>query len=198
MGQSAEELRQSIAETRGQLGDKVDAISDQVSPGRIVERQKDKVRSRWASARESLMGGATDSRSSVAGVGEAVSNAPQSAVQQAQGRPLATGAVAFGLGFLAAAVFPGSRTEGEFAQKLQDVAQPTIDQIKASGQDAVSALREPAQDAAQQLKDTATTAAAQVSGTARDAAGDTKDAATQAGQTVTDQAQQSAEKVKGS
>ena len=90
---------------------------------------------------------------------------------------MVAGAIGFGIGFLAAAVFPGTETEGQLAQRVQDAAQPTVDQIKQSGQEAVSALKEPAQQAAQQLKVSATAAAGQVRDVAQDAAGDTKDAA---------------------
>lgn len=196
MGQSAEELRQDIADTRGQLGQTVDAIADQVSPGRIVERRKQQVRSRWSSMRDSVIGRATDMRSSVADVGDTVGEAPQAAVQQAQGHPMVVGAIGFGIGFLAAAVFPGTDTEGQVAQKVQEAAQPAIDQIKQSGQEAVSALKEPTQQAAQELKDTAAAGAGQVRDAAQDAAGDTKDAAVQASQQVAEQTKHSTENVR--
>jgi hypothetical protein len=195
MGQSAEELRQQIADTRENLGHTVDEISDQVSPARIVERRKERVRLRWTSVRDSVVGSAGDVRASTGSVGDSVSQAPQAAMAQTQGRPMVAGAVAFGLGFLAAAVFPGTESEGRLAQKTLDVAQPAVEQVKQAGQEAAAALKEPAQQAAQQLKDTATAGVSQVQGVAQDAAGDTRDAATQAGQQVTDQAKQSGQTV---
>ena len=59
VGQSAEELRLQIAATREDLGTTVDAISDHVSPSRIVQRRKNRVASRWIAARESVMGTAS-------------------------------------------------------------------------------------------------------------------------------------------
>ena len=198
MGQSAEELRHEIAGTRENLGHTVDQISDQVSPARILERRKERVRSRWESAKESVLGSAEDLRSSSGSVGDKVSQTPKTALDQTQGRPMVAGAVAFGLGFLAAAVFPGTESEGRLSQKVQDIAQPAVDQIKQSGQEAAAALKEPAQQAAQQLQDAATAGVNQVQQVAQDAAGDTKDAASQASQQVSDQAKQSSQTVKES
>ena len=42
MGQSAEELRYEIADTRAELGQTLDAIGDRVSPGRMIERRKNR------------------------------------------------------------------------------------------------------------------------------------------------------------
>ena len=61
MGQSAEELRRGIAETRDDLGTTVDAISDHVSPTRVIERRKEKFAARWHSTKESVMGNAVGS-----------------------------------------------------------------------------------------------------------------------------------------
>jgi hypothetical protein len=97
------------------------------------------------------------------------------------------------IGFLAAAVFPGTQPEGQLALKAQDLAQPVVEQVKQSGQGAVEALKEPAQQAAQQLKDTASVG--EVRSAAQDAAGDTKEAASRAGGQVTDQAKQSGQTV---
>jgi hypothetical protein len=195
MGQSAQELRQEIAGTRENLGHTVDEISDQVSPARIVERRKERVRTRWASAKSSVVGSAGDLRASSGSVGDKFGQTPQTALDQTQGRPMVAGAVAFGIGFLAAAVFPGTQSEGQLALKVQDLAQPVVEQVKQSGQGAVEALKEPAQQAAQQLKDTATASVGEVRSAAQDAAGDTKEAASRAGGQVTDQAKQSGQTV---
>ena len=56
---------------------------------------------------------------------------------------MVAGAIAFGLGFLAAAMFPGTDAEAQLAQKVQDVAQPAVDELKQSGSEAMSALKEP-------------------------------------------------------
>ena len=43
MGETTEELRQQIEQTRNGLGDTLDAIGDRVSPGRMVERSKNRM-----------------------------------------------------------------------------------------------------------------------------------------------------------
>ena len=46
MGQTAEELKQDIADTRDNLSDTLDAIGDRVSPGRVIERRKNRMTGR--------------------------------------------------------------------------------------------------------------------------------------------------------
>jgi len=58
MGKSPDELRQEIAEVRGDLGYKLDAIGDRVSPGRIYERKTERVRGGLSRAKERVMGSA--------------------------------------------------------------------------------------------------------------------------------------------
>jgi hypothetical protein len=201
MGQSAEELRQQIAETRGELGVTVDAISDHVSPARIVQRRKDRVASRWNAAKESVMGSASNLGSSLSSVTDSVTHSPQAVkkqgtqavVAQTKGQPIAAGVVAFGVGFLAASVFAGTRTEGQIAQKVQELAQPVVEDVKASGQDAVAALKEPALESVAQLKDAAVSGADEVRGTAQEAIGDTKESLSGASQQLSDQAKSAAE-----
>jgi uncharacterized protein YjbJ (UPF0337 family) len=213
MGQSAEELRQQIAETRGELGLTVDAISDHVSPARIVQRRKDRVASRWNAAKgsvmgakESVMGSASNLGSSLSSVAESVTHSPQAAkeqgtqavVAQTKGQPIVAGVVAFGAGFLIASAFPGSRTEGQIAQKVQDLAQPVVEELKASGQEAVEALKEPALETVGQLKEAAMSGADQVRGTAQEAIGETKESLSGASQELSDQAKSAAENVRNS
>jgi Protein of unknown function (DUF3618) len=62
VGQSTEELKREIAETRNELGTTVDAISDRVSPSRVVEPRKQKFAAGWTAARESIMGSATEAQ----------------------------------------------------------------------------------------------------------------------------------------
>ena len=109
MGQSAEELRYEIADTRAELGQTLDAIGDRVSPGRMIERRKNRFVLGMRSAKDRIMGTATDAGNAVTdraqGVGggiaetagsavDTVRNAPEAARQQAQGNPVMAGAVA--------------------------------------------------------------------------------------------------------
>ena len=64
------------------------------------------------------MGNASDLHASIGSANdsasEAVGNIPQQVAAQAKGQPLVAGAVAFGLGFLAAAAFPGTPAKGNW------------------------------------------------------------------------------------
>jgi hypothetical protein len=62
MGKSTQELRGDIEHTREDLGETLDAIGERVSPGRIVQRRKARVRHAFSSARESVMGRAGPGR----------------------------------------------------------------------------------------------------------------------------------------
>jgi hypothetical protein len=52
MGQSPEELKQDIESTRADLGETLDAIGDRVSPGRVIERRKNRTRQRLTGLRD--------------------------------------------------------------------------------------------------------------------------------------------------
>ena len=193
MGQSTEELKREIAETRNELGTTVDAISDRVSPSRVVERRKQKFAAGWTAARESIMGSATEAQGSVIGAGEAGRQLPDVARTNTQGSPLVAGAVAFSLGFLVAAVFPGTDTEVQLADKAREVAQPAVDEFKQSGQEVMAALKEPVLASAQHLKEDAQSGVEEVRGAAKGAVDQTKDATSHAGGEVSSQAKESAE-----
>jgi len=174
MGQSPEELRREIEQTRSELGGTLDAIGDRVSPGRIMERRKNRFRDGVGSVRDRVMGPVETTRSTFAsvpsragdagsgvagsvaehasgmasGVADTVKSAPDVARSGAQGSPLAAGALAFGVGFLAAVVFPGSEKEAELAQKAQQAAEPLKEEAQRVGQEVAANLQEPAQQAA--------------------------------------------------
>ena len=199
MGQSAEELRYEIADTRAELGQTLDAIGDRVSPGRMIERRKNRFVLGMRSAKDRIMGTATDAGNAVTdraqGVGggiaetagsavDTVRNAPEAARQQAQGNPVMAGAVAFGLGFLVAAAFPPSRTEEQLAEQAMDKAEPVKRQLMESGQEVAEHLKDSAAEAVEQVKQTATEGAGQVADTAKEASQTTKDAVRDAAETT--------------
>ena len=203
MGQSAEELRYEIADTRAELGQTLDAIGDRVSPGRVIERRKNRFVIGMRSAKDRIMGTASDAGHAVSdrvqGVGEGISdttgsavdtvrNAPQAARQQTQGNPMMAGAVAFGVGFLVAAAFPSSRTEEQLAEQAMDKAEPIKQQLMESGQEVAEHLKESATGAVGQVKQTATEGAEQVAETAKDATQTTKEAVRDAAETTRQEA----------
>ena len=99
MGQTADELKQDIARTCDDLSETLDAIGDRVSPGRIIERRKNRMTVGVRSALDRVMGTAHDAAG-------AVRDAPSSVGASAQGAPLVAGTLAFAAGFLIAVAFP--------------------------------------------------------------------------------------------
>jgi len=207
MGKSPEELRGDIAHTRDHLTGTIDAIGDRVVPGRIVERRKQEFRSRLSGIKDTVMGSAEDlsHRTGQAGghftdrlsdANDWARQAPETARHRTEGSPLAAGLVAFGAGLLAAAIFPGTQTEGRVAHKVQEAAEPLAEEAKQAGKELISDLQPAAQEAAGQVKETAVAGAGQVKDTAAQATEDTKGAATQAAGEVGDQAQQSSQAVR--
>src|SRR5690554_7174204 len=93
-----DQIRADIAATRSTLSSDVDALTDKVSPGRVAERQKDKVRSKVTSVKDKVFGVADSASSSlhdaggsvgdsVHGLASSAKDAPHMAKQKAQGNP---------------------------------------------------------------------------------------------------------------
>ena len=181
MGQSAEELRREIEDTRDDLGQTLDAIGDRVSPGRIVERRKNRMMNGLTSVRDRVMGTASDAGRSIgdtaSGTVDTLKGTPDAVVQQTQGSPLVAGALAFGFGVLVASVFPPSAKEQEVADELKEKAQPLADDLRQTGQEMAEHLKEPAREAVESVKQAATEGQQAVTDTAKGAADSTRDAA---------------------
>lgn len=188
MGQSAEELRREIEYTRDDLGQTLDAIGDRVSPGRMVERRKNRVMYGLTSVRDRVMGTASDAGQTIGdtagGTVDTIKGAPEAVVQHTQGNPLVAGAVAFGVGVLVASVFPATSKEQEVADQLKDKAQPLADDLKQTGQAIAEHLKEPAREAVESVKQAATEGQQAVTDTAKDAADSTRHAAREGTETV--------------
>ena len=67
MGQSPEELRREIEQTRRELSYDVDTLSDKVSPSRVVERRVDRTKASLAGVKDKVMGTAHDTKASAHG-----------------------------------------------------------------------------------------------------------------------------------
>ncbi len=178
MGQTAEELRQDIAETRDNLSGTLDAIGDRVSPGRVIERRKNRMTAGVRSALDRVMGTAHDAA-------DAVREAPSSVGSGTQGAPLVAGGIAFAAGFLLAVAFPPTEQETQLTGQL---VEPVKDELSNVGHELADHLKEPAQEALEQVKGTAQDGVAAVKDTATDAAAETKEHAQAAVQTVKDEA----------
>ena len=210
--QNPEEIRAEIEATRARLGADVDAVSEKVTPDRVVDRQKSKVRGKVQDVREHVMGssddhsGGSDLRGEAAHRAEqardAAQNVPSAAKSKARGNPFAAGLIALGAGWLIGSALPSSQKEQDLAAKAADRAQPHAqgaaesakDNAKSMAKDAVknvamnvvTDVKEPAKDAAQSVKETAQSGAQEV-----------KEEGKSQGQHLKSSAQGSAQNVKG-
>lgn len=188
MGTQPEELSTTPADieaTRGDLTRDIDELSDKLSPGRVVERRKQRAREGLGSVRERVMGPTGDTGSRASSATSSVKDGAQSAVgtlgSQAQGRPLTAGLVAFGAGVLVSVLLPASREEAEAARR-------TVDKAKQAAQPLADEARSVGQDVGQQLADSAKESAQQVKEQAQDSAGTVKQEGQGSAQQVTDRA----------
>jgi len=175
-------IRAEIEQTRRELGGDVDALADKVTPSKIVDRQKDKVKGAFGSVRDRIMGAADDAGSALSDAGSSVGDVKDRVVAKAEGNPIAVGLIAFGVGLLAASLIPASQREKDVAMDVKEQAQPLVDHLKDAASEAGQNLKAPAQDAATAVKDSATDAAQNVKAEAQDATQQVKDQAHQASQ----------------
>ncbi|HEV2782738.1 MAG TPA: DUF3618 domain-containing protein [Actinophytocola sp.] len=138
-----DQLRREIEQTQRGLSADVDALTEKVTPRRIMRRRIDRARRATSSMRDRIMGTASGTNPA----GDRVR-------RTTEGNPLAAGLIAFGLGWLTASVLPPSRREQELAGQAKDVArehvQPAVgelaDQLREN-------LREPAKRAVESIKE---------------------------------------------
>jgi hypothetical protein len=211
-------IRAQIEETRANLSDDVDALTEQATPANIAHRQVTKAKRAGSRLLDRILGTAEDVRDAAADKahelagdvrgateevterasqwGHGVADLPNQAGRQAQGNPLAAGVVAFGIGLLIAAAFPASRKEQELAQAVKEQAQPLTDQVATAAREVADNLAAPAKEAVESLRESAGEAVATVqeegSAAVRDVQGVASDSATE----VADAARESAEEVK--
>ncbi|TCO20388.1 uncharacterized protein DUF3618 [Kribbella steppae] len=196
MAEDPEQLKRNIEQTRRTVGRDVDALTEKVSPTRVVGRRVDRARygahrfkERVMGSVESVGGTAGSAVSSVqdagSNVGDAVGSAPDRARARTRGTPLAAGVIAFAAGWVVAAALPASTKERELAQEAKDTAMdaagPVKEQAAQMAQEVKENLQEPAQEAVTHVKHSASQAAGEVADESRSAAqqvaGDAKDSA---------------------
>ncbi len=212
MTSDPDQIRGDIELTQQNLSADVDALTEKVSPPRIVERRVQRTRSAVtnfkdrimggtseqtsnlsgtvsssaSSAKDSVTGAASSAKDSVAGAAssaaDAAGSAPDLARQRTRGNPLAAGLIAFGAGWLVASLLPATDAEQQVAGQVKDVAAD-------KGAPVVQQLKEVGQDAAQDLKESAQQRAQSVKETATDAASTVRDDAQSRASDVTDHAQ---------
>ena len=82
-------------------------------------------------------------------------SAPDAAIRQARGNPLAAGAVALAAGWLVGSLLPASQKERQLATTAKEQAQPFVEEAKSVAQETAQHLKEPAQGAVESVKETA-------------------------------------------
>jgi hypothetical protein len=174
MAEDPEELKRDIEQTRRDVGRDVDALTEKVSPSRVVGRRVEWARGGLRRLKEQVMG-STGALSDTAGsavstvqdagskVGDAVGSAPAMARAHTRGTPLAAGVIAFAAGWVVAAVLPASTRERELAQetknKAMEAAGPVKEQAAQVAEEVKENLQEPAQQAVENVKQSAAQAA---------------------------------------
>jgi ElaB/YqjD/DUF883 family membrane-anchored ribosome-binding protein len=186
MAEDTQALRHEIEETRRNLTDDVDALTNKVSPRQVMHRKADAARGRLSGLKGRVMG-VTEHVKEQAGsaaqdaggtVGDAVSSAPDVAKERTRGAPLAAGVIAFAAGWVVAAALPPSTKERQLAASAKDsAAEPIKQQAGEMAQDLKENLQEPAQEAVEHVKESASSAAQEMKDESRSAAGDVKDQA---------------------
>lgn len=169
---STEELRRDIAAQRQDIGRDLEAIGDRLSPGRMVDRSRERTRRRVTTWRERVMGKVQDTRDrmgdAMPSVGGASDTSPTEMVEErVEGSPLVAGMVAFGLGFIAGSILPPSSRERELARSVEPQVQQLARGAAETAKEAGEHLAPVVQEEAQAVKEEAGEAASQVAGQAR-------------------------------
>jgi gas vesicle protein len=192
MGSDTQALRDDIESTRAEMGDTLDAIGDRVSPSHMARRSRNRVAQRVQSMRDRLMGSVDEAEETLAdaagSAADAMHRAPEMVSERTQGAPMVAGAIAFGIGFLVAALFPASEKEREVAGQAMQAAEPIREELVESARDMSEHLKEPAHEAADAVKASATESAQTLRDEARQAAAETKQQATDAVESVQESA----------
>jgi hypothetical protein len=195
----AERLRWEIERQRSTLGRDLEALGDHVSPGRMVERRKAAMGHRVRRVRDRLMGAADGAGENLSFAGEAmtgfgedvassVRGAPDMVRDRTQGSPLGMGLVSFGIGFVAASLFPATRQEQRLAAKVEPALDRAAEEAGSVARESVDDLRPAAEQAALDLRDDATEAAQHVKDTAQQGVDEVRSEAQHGAEEVTRQA----------
>lgn len=193
MTSNPDQIRAGIEQTQRDLSADVDALTEKVSPPRIMERRVQRTRSAFTNVKDRIMGSTaerasgmggtvssagssakdtltsaassmTDTASSAASsVADTASSAPDMARRRTQGNPLAAGLIAFGAGWLLSSLLPATEPEQQMASQVKDLA-------TEKGRPVAEQLGQAGQQAAQELRESAQQRAQSVKETASDAA----------------------------
>ncbi len=195
MGQTPDELRREIEDTRASMSDTVEAIGYRADvPGRAKEKVvgvKDRVAGAITGAKEKVTGAGQSAASSVSDATpsrEEVAQQARRAAGIAQENPLGLAVGSLAAGFLLGLVVPSTRVEQE---RIGPIADQVKDKAREAGQEAL----ERGKQVAQQTAETAKQATQEMAPLVQDAV---KEVAQQTKETAQQQAQEQAEELKSS
>ena len=137
MGQDPSQIKQDIEETRGRMGETVEALGYKTD---VSGRARDKVQS----VTSKITGATPD--------GGDVKDGARRAAGTAQENPLGLAVGAAAAGFIAGMLIPSTRVEDE---KIGALADDVKDKVKETGQEAVERGKQVAQQAAESAAETA-------------------------------------------
>jgi ElaB/YqjD/DUF883 family membrane-anchored ribosome-binding protein len=147
VGQDTEQIRQDIEETRGRMGDTVDALGYKAD---VPTRAREAVSGRVESMKAKVSGATPDSGD--------VKHGARRAKGMAQENPLGLAIGAVAVGFVGGLLIPSTRVEDE---KIG----PMADQVKEKARETGHEAMERGKEAARQAADTAKETVQQPSGT---------------------------------
>jgi hypothetical protein len=128
-----DQIRAEIEQTRANLSNDVNQLTDTVTPSHVARRQVDKAKGAVFGVKDRVMGSAgdlhssaSDKASTVAGkasdMGSAVTGAPTTVKNRAAGNPLAAGLIAVGVGWLVGSLMPVSEREKQAATQVKETS----------------------------------------------------------------------------
>jgi len=204
MTRDPDQIRDDIESTRASLSEDVDMLSQKISPGRVAQRTKGRLRDGVYRTKDKIMGSSEPQHArSSGGLGTAkakttsmvstatdtATSAPDVVRERTEGNPLAAGLIAFGVGWLASSLLPATQTEKRAGSRLQDNAtelgRTVAEEAKHAAQDVADNMRQPTREAAESVRSTA-----------QDAASEVKDQTDEAASDVRQQAQDSSHSVR--
>lgn len=170
MAQDPEQIREQIEQTRGEMGDTVEAITHKTDvPGRMKEsiaNKRDRLKRQMAGASSTVSERTPDA--------DDVRQGAQQAVGIAQENPLGLAIGGIAVGFLVGMALPKTRAEderiGPLADQVKDsaagTAQEALERGKTVAQEAAGAAvetaRETGSEQAQELRDSAQEQASEI------------------------------------
>jgi hypothetical protein len=159
MDQTTEGLKRDIESNRVAMTGTLEAIGDRVSPGRVIERRRNRMVMWVRDTKDKVMGTAEDLTSSVGDRAQQLGDAPHAAADSmrsgTRGTPLVAGGIAFGVGVLLGSVLPASDSERRLGQQVRQAIEPVEGELREMGREMADHMREPVQDAVETVKESA-------------------------------------------